>query len=162
MKYVLSILILTMGTTAVHAQEMPCYTAILSSVQGFKSAYKWGRIKVTAREAELLKFVRSNKYIDCNALFNTPEELKKKWDKNTDCPPMGMIKIELQEPADVLQFYNEVKAVDPQKNGEVCINSEGNITISIGEGDSTISLSSNGKFSVAVKGPDGMEHKAEF
>jgi hypothetical protein len=162
MKYALIILILTMSSTVVHAQQVPCYTAILTEVQGLKSAYKWGHIKVTAREAELLKFVRSNRYIDCSALLNTADELKRKWKKNADCPPQGIIKIELQEPADVLQFYNEVKAADPNTNAEVCINSEGNITISMGTGDGTISLSSNGKFSLAVKGPDGMEHKAEF
>jgi hypothetical protein len=36
MKYALFILMLTMYRTAVRAQEMRCYTAILTNVQGLK------------------------------------------------------------------------------------------------------------------------------
>jgi hypothetical protein len=107
MKYFFVSLLIIL-TVQLKAQENNCYSIVIRGASICNSTYKWNAIKVTASKDKLLNFLRTNKLLhSCNYLLTPEVDILKEFTK-AECPS-ELIKIEFQEPKDVLQLYKELK-----------------------------------------------------
>jgi hypothetical protein len=163
------------------AQQSDCYAITVKGSTICNPKLTWGNVKITSSKETLIKFLETNDLLhSCEILLEGRDKLLSKFEK-ADCPP-GVIKIEFEQPKDVLQFYDEIKKEREKKSSagakdkastegsrpaegvgeaEVCINSNGEISLSFGNEYGSIQVTSKGKFSIATKNGD-KEYKTTF
>jgi hypothetical protein len=112
----------------------------------------------------LNKFMRKESvhFDNCNYLLESADDILKS--AKPIEPPPGTPEDDsplwVKDPGEFLELYNIEKKA--KLSGEICIDSDGKVSFSIGTEDAQIEINSKGGFALSVKSPSGITHKAEF
>lgn len=159
------ILILTLWvTTSITSknQGKDCYSVIL--LTNDHQDYIWSKTKATGSKAKLIKFLKTDKLIaSCEYPLGgkTDEQIAEAFELIENCTEEN-IKIEFTESKDFIEFYKVVKKSDSQLTTEVCINSNGEASLSFSNELGSFQVNTKGIFSLSVKGANGQEFKSEL
>jgi hypothetical protein len=69
--------------------------------------------------------------------------------------------IKVSDPGEFVELYKREKAAN-HVTGEICVNSDGEVSFTIGTDNAKIGISTKGTISLSAKSPDGLTHTAEF
>ena len=121
-------------------------------------------ITVIARKSTLKTFMRKESlhFDNCNYLLESADQIVK-GATPTD-PPSGdgdEKKVWVKDPADFVELYKREKNAK-NVTGEICVNTDGEVSFSIGTDDARIGISTKGTISLSAKSSDGQTHTAEF
>jgi hypothetical protein len=124
---------------------------------------KEGVLTVRARREILKKFIQNEApHLDnCNLLLESTDQIIEKG-KVAPPPPDGEDKdhVWVKDPGEFMDLYN--RSHKGHGKGEICVNSDGEVSFSLGTENGSLTISTNGKFSLSAKSPSGIEHKVEF
>jgi hypothetical protein len=173
MKYLL--FILTLSITYVQAQNSDCYELFVQGSILSSSKLQWSNVIITGTKDKLISFLRTDKlFASCNYNLKSPDEILNDA-KKVDCNSQS-VQLKFEDAKDVLQLSKDIKeryrnsgqSKIPEgisgSNGaiEMCINSDGEISLSYGSEYGSIQVTSKGKFSISSKTTDGREYKVEL
>jgi hypothetical protein len=121
-------------------------------------------ITVIAKKSTLKSFMRKESvhFDNCSYILESPDEIIE-GATSVDPPPGGGDdkKIYVEDPGDFVELYKREKEAN-KVTSEVCVNSDGEVSFTIGTDDAKIGISSKGKITVSAKSKDGITHSAEF
>lgn len=163
MKYFLllsgSILLIAIKT---FSQSGDCFSMFVKT--GICHGAKPSVIKVTGKKETLLKFLRRADITNnCNYLLTSENDILKEAKQVPCSDNIKDTKLLFEKPEEFIDFYKSVKRNKEGKiTSEICIDSDGTISFSIGNENGSIQFSTKGKISISCKSPDGIEHKAEL
>jgi len=125
---------------------------------------KAGEVTLYAKRSVLKKFIQKEAiHLDnCSYLLQSADDIvaKGKPVDNTTGGGDGGDHITVKDPGEFIELYKDSKK--GQATGELCIDSNGKVSFSIGTEEGSIEISSSGSFAISVKSPSGVTHKAEF
>ena len=124
--------------------------------------HDFGKIKIVGTKEQIIKYLkeRSPYRNKCDLLLWAPKDFESIMIP-TKCEGTGL-NIKVEKEKDIFKLHDEIKNEDPESEFEVCINSKGEIAVSIKSKYGAIGVSSSGKFTLTSKSGDKKEQSISF
>ena len=137
------------------------FTIKIGGCHGVKPA----TVTVLARKSTLKNFMQKEDahFDNCNYLLENPEQIIE-GAASSALPPgdPGHDKhVWVNDPGEFVELYKREK-VARHVTGEICVNTDGEVSFTIGTEDAKIGISTNGKISLSAKCADGTTRNAEL
>jgi hypothetical protein len=121
-------------------------------------------ITVLARRSVLKQFVRKESIHFGTCSYNLESADQILSTATPADPPPGSNSnpdnIWVNDPGEFLELYKLEKA--NKVSGEICVDSEGKVTFTLGTEDARIGINTKGKFSISAASSEGQTHTVEF
>jgi len=137
------------------------FTIKIGGCHGVKPA----TVTVLARKSTLKSFMQKEgvHFDNCNYLLESPEQIIEGAASSPPPPgdPGDDKHVWVKDPGEFVELYKREKAAK-NVTGEICVNTDREVSFTIGTEDAKIGISTNGKISLSAKSADGTTRSAEL
>jgi len=122
-------------------------------------------VTVIAKKSTLKSLLQKEgvHFDNCNYLLESPDQMVEGATPSSPPPSGGDDDkhVWVKDPGEFVELYRREKEAK-KVTGEICVNTDGEVSFSVGTEEAKIGFSTNGKISIAAKSADGTTRSAEF